>query len=65
MKIFITSFEFDGVEYTGPNIFAENHKTAEVIAEYQGLQLDGELQEIHSEELYGFLKEFNEKRVLH
>jgi hypothetical protein len=65
MKIFVTSFIWDGIEHAGPNIFAEDEKIAEAIAEYQGLQLNGELQEIHSEELYGFLKEFNEKRVIH
>ena len=62
MKIFLTSFEFDGIEYSGPNIFARNWEIDEAVAEYQGLKIDGELEEIHSEEL---LQELNEKRVLH
>jgi hypothetical protein len=51
MKIFVTSFIWDGTEHAGPNIFAENEKVAEAIAEYQGLIIDGE--------------EINEKRVIH
>jgi len=62
MKIFLTSFIHDGKEYAGPNIFARNWEIAEAVAEYQGLQIDGELEEIHSEEL---LEKLNEKRVLH
>jgi|TARA_R110000796_G_scaffold240720_1_gene361904 hypothetical protein len=62
MKIFVTSFIWDGTEHAGPNIFAENEKVAEAIAEYQGLIIDGELKEIYGEEL---LKEINEKRVIH
>ena len=62
MKIFITSFIWDGTEHSGPNIFAKNWEIAEAVAEYQGLKIDGELEEIHSEEL---LQELNEKRVIH
>ena len=62
MKIFVTSFVWDGIEYVGPNIFAREEKIAEAIAEYQGLIIDGELAEIHGEE---FLEKLNEKRVIH
>ena len=50
MKIFITSFIWDGTEHSGPNIFAKDIQIAEAIAEYQGLIIDGELAEIHGEE---------------
>ena len=62
MKIFITSFIWDGTEHSGPNIFAKDIQIAEAIAEYQGLIIDGELAEIHGEE---FLEKLNEKRVIH
>ena len=62
MKIFITSFIWDGNEYAGPNIFAKDKKVAEAIAELQGLIINGQLTEIHDEEL---LQKLNEKRVIH
>tara|TARA_R100001440_G_scaffold11398_1_gene20366 strand:- start:337 stop:444 length:108 start_codon:yes stop_codon:yes gene_type:complete len=33
LKIFLTKFNFDGKEYTGPDIHAENMNDAELIAE--------------------------------
>tara|TARA_R100000781_G_scaffold22616_1_gene16778 strand:- start:840 stop:1064 length:225 start_codon:yes stop_codon:yes gene_type:complete len=74
MKIFLTSFKFDGIEYTGPNIFAQNWEIAKAIAESQGLKIDGELEAIHSEDFLNestekvgkdFLQELNKERVLH
>ena len=46
MKIFLTKFNFDGKEYTGPDIHAENMNDAELIAEANGLIIEGELTDI-------------------
>jgi len=46
MKIYITKFTWDGEDHAGPNIHAENIKNAELIAESQGLEVLGELQDI-------------------
>tara|TARA_R100001509_G_scaffold34992_2_gene18486 strand:+ start:3703 stop:3885 length:183 start_codon:yes stop_codon:yes gene_type:complete len=46
MKIYITKFIWDGQEHAGPNIHAENFDNAELIAESQGLEVLGELQDI-------------------
>jgi|TARA_R110000796_G_scaffold99404_3_gene207503 hypothetical protein len=62
MKIFITKFIWDGDEYTGPDIHASNHANAELIAEAQGLILEGELQSIVQLE---DLDDINRPRVLH
>ena len=40
----------------------DNKKVAEAIAELQGLIINGQLTEIHDEEL---LQKLNEKRVIH
>tara|TARA_R100000541_G_scaffold44952_2_gene52011 strand:+ start:894 stop:1082 length:189 start_codon:yes stop_codon:yes gene_type:complete len=42
-KIFITSFIWDKDEYEGPDIHADTFEQAKLIAESQGLILDGEL----------------------
>jgi|TARA_R110000787_G_scaffold26369_4_gene73839 hypothetical protein len=42
-KIFITSFIWDKDEYEGPDIHADTFEQAKIIAESQGLILDGEL----------------------
>tara|TARA_R100000935_G_scaffold2609_1_gene7011 strand:- start:3678 stop:3866 length:189 start_codon:yes stop_codon:yes gene_type:complete len=42
-KIYVTRFMWDTVEYEGPDIHAENWEQAQLIAESQGLTLDGEL----------------------
>jgi|TARA_R110000824_G_scaffold4172_7_gene19770 uncharacterized protein YdeI (BOF family) len=42
-KIFITSFVWDQAEYEGPDIHADTLEQAKLIAESQGLILDGEL----------------------
>jgi len=46
LKIYLTRFVFDGREYAGPDIHAENMEDAELIAEYSGLIVDGELTDI-------------------
>ena len=46
MKIYITKFIWDGQEHACPNIHAENFDNAELIAESQGLEVLGELQDI-------------------
>ena len=46
MKIYITKFIWDGQEHADPNIHAENFDNAELIAESQGLEVLGELQDI-------------------
>ena len=46
MKIYITKFTWDGEDHAGPNIHAENINNAELIAESQGLEVLGELQDI-------------------
>ena len=43
MKIFLTKFIHDGKEYTGPDIHAECMLDAELIAEYHGFEIEGEL----------------------
>ena len=42
----MTSFEWDGKNYAGPDIHAENLEDAETIAEYHGLSVDGELTDL-------------------
>jgi|TARA_R100001509_G_scaffold148990_1_gene107157 hypothetical protein len=46
MKIFLTKFIWDGEEFTGPNIYAKTQDEAEVIAEYYGCRVDGELLDV-------------------
>ena len=48
MKIFLTRFIQDTKEYEGPDIHAENEQQAELIAESQGLILEGELTDLFS-----------------
>tara|TARA_R100001163_G_C5052172_1_gene188855 strand:- start:604 stop:786 length:183 start_codon:yes stop_codon:yes gene_type:complete len=60
MKIYITKFIHDGKEYDGPNIHAHSADDAELIAESQGLEVLGELEDLIQ---YGDLED-NEK-VLH
>jgi|TARA_R100000541_G_scaffold51264_1_gene58706 hypothetical protein len=48
MKIFLTRFIHDTKEYEGPDIHAENEQQAELIAESQGLILEGELTDLFS-----------------
>ncbi len=48
MKIFITRFIWDGIGYEGPDIHAETEEIALLIAESQGLILEGELTELYS-----------------
>ena len=42
MKIFLTKFVHDLKEYEGPDIHAETWEEAQLIAESQGLILEGE-----------------------
>ena len=42
-KIFIARFTWDEEEYEGPDIHAETWQQAQLIAESQGLSLNGEL----------------------
>ena len=46
MKIFVTKFTFDGREYCGPDIHAENMDDAELIAEAHGLEVEGEITDL-------------------
>ena len=46
MKIFLTKFTHDGKDYCGPNIHAECMDDAELIAENQGLEVEGELTDL-------------------
>ena len=46
MKIFITKFMFDGKEYCGPDIHAECMDDAELIAEANGIEVEGELTDL-------------------
>ena len=48
MKLFLTKFVHDTKEYEGPDIHAETWEEAELIAELQGLILEGELTELVS-----------------
>ena len=48
MKIFLTTFVHDTKQYEGPDIHAETWEEAELIAESQGLILEGELTELVS-----------------
>tara|TARA_R110000803_G_scaffold50107_2_gene104096 strand:+ start:1093 stop:1281 length:189 start_codon:yes stop_codon:yes gene_type:complete len=42
-KIFVTTFIWDKEEYDGPDIHADTYQQAQLIAESQGLTLNGEL----------------------
>ncbi len=46
MKIFLTKFTHDGKDYSGPNIHAKCMFDAELIAENQGLEVEGELTDL-------------------
>jgi hypothetical protein len=46
MKIYVTTFIHDGKEYVGPDIHAETFKNALLIAESQGLVVQGELTDL-------------------
>tara|TARA_R100000781_G_scaffold78371_1_gene48587 strand:+ start:213 stop:410 length:198 start_codon:yes stop_codon:yes gene_type:complete len=43
MRIWVTSFVWDGIEYVGPSIYAKTKETALAVAESEGLVLEGEL----------------------
>jgi hypothetical protein len=58
-KIYITRFIWDTEEYEGPDIHAENMQQAQLIAEAQGLILDGELVDIIT------MRDETRPRVLH
>ena len=59
MKIFITRFIWDGIGYEGPDIHAQNEDDAQLIAESQGLELEGELTDLIS------ISDLTRHRVLH
>ena len=46
LKIFLTKFILDGLEYSGPYIHAESFSDAELVAEVHGLEVEGELSDI-------------------
>tara|TARA_B100001248_G_scaffold240648_1_gene206769 strand:- start:11027 stop:11221 length:195 start_codon:yes stop_codon:yes gene_type:complete len=58
-KIYITKFIHEEYEYTGPDIHAENFEQAELIAEAQGLILEGELTDLIA------LDDFARPKVIH
>ena len=51
MKIFLTTYEEDGVEYAGPNIHALSWKMARRLAEFHGLTVSGILTDVVEEEV--------------
>ena len=59
MKIFFTTFIFDGVEYEGPGIFANNTEEATLMAEANGLQIESEVEDFTS------IDDLSSLRVLH
>jgi hypothetical protein len=46
MKIYLTEFTWDGLDYTGPNIVAETLQEAELVCESFGCQIVGELTDV-------------------
>ena len=59
MKIFFTTFIFDGVEYEGPVIFANYTEEATLMAEANGLQIESEVEDFTS------IDDLSSLRVLH
>ena len=50
MKIYLTTYKDDGVEYAEPNIHANSLENAEEIAEMHGLKVSGQLTDIYQPE---------------
>lgn len=46
MKIYMTEFTWDGLDYTGPNIVAQTLEEAELICESFGCRIVGELTDV-------------------
>jgi hypothetical protein len=65
MKIYITSYFFEGDEYAGPQIHADSWDSASDIAESNGLTLQGELTDILQDIVDQVLIEDLDNRVLH
>ena len=65
MKIYITSYTFDGDEYAGPQIHADSWDSARDIAKSNGLTLHGELTDILQNIVDQALIEDLDNRVLH
>tara|TARA_Y100000114_G_C11491254_1_gene199962 strand:- start:26 stop:220 length:195 start_codon:yes stop_codon:yes gene_type:complete len=59
LKIFITKFIHDELEFVGPDIHADSYEQAELIAELQGLIIEGELTDLIA------INDFNRPKVLH
>jgi len=51
MRIFLTTYEEDGVEYAGPNIHALSWKMARQLAEFHGLTVSGILTDVVEEDV--------------
>jgi len=51
MRIFLTTYEEDGVEYAGPNIHALSWKMARQLAKFHGLTVSGILTDVVEEEV--------------
>jgi len=51
MKIFLTTYEEDGVEYAGPNIHALSWTMARQVAKFHGLTVSGILTDIVDEDV--------------
>ena len=47
MKIYLTTYEFEGDQFAGPNIHATDWKEATKIADIHGLTVSGVLTDIH------------------
>ena len=58
-KIFITKFIHDELEFVGPDIHADSFEQAELIAEMQGLIIQGELTDLIA------INDFSRPKVLH
>tara|TARA_R100000544_G_C2201739_1_gene47092 strand:- start:473 stop:682 length:210 start_codon:yes stop_codon:yes gene_type:complete len=65
IKIYITSHIKDGCLCEGPIIHAYSYESAELIAKNNGLNLEGELQDILQDILDDVLTEDLDNRVLH
>ena len=65
MKIYITSYTFDGDEYAGPQIHADSWDSARDIAKSNGLTLCGELTDILQSIVEDHLMKDLDNRVLH
>ena len=65
MRIWETSFVWDGIEYAGPTIYAKTKETALAVAESEGLVLEEELIGLMPTEDLDKPEETTDKIMLH